>query len=67
LKNRVKELRKKYGLTQTQLAKITGVSKQTIISIENDRYNPSIFLAYKIAKTFGLTIEEVFIFNDEFE
>lgn len=67
MKNRVKELRKKYGLTQTQLAKITGVSKQTIISIENDRYNPSIFLAYKIAKTFGLTIEEVFIFNDEFE
>ena len=65
MKNRIEEIRKAKGIRQEDFAKALGVSRQTISSLETGRYNPSIFLAYKIAKYFGLTIEEVFIFDEE--
>lgn len=65
MKNRIEEIRKKRGIRQDDFAKSMGVSRQTISSLENGRYNPSIMLAYKIAKYFGMTIEEVFIFDEE--
>jgi putative transcriptional regulator len=64
LKNRIEAIRKERGIRQEELAKLLGVSRQTISSLETGRYNPSIFLAYKVAKLFGMTIEEVFIFED---
>ena len=64
MKNRLEELRKSKGLNQDDLASILRVSRQTISSLENGRYNPSIMLAYKIAKYFGMTIEEMFIFEE---
>ena len=63
MKNRIKDLRKDFGLTQEDLAQRVQVSRQTIISLERGRYDPSIFLAYKIARTFKKKIEEVFIFE----
>lgn len=63
MKNNVKRLRESFNLTQEQLAKKMGVSRQTIISIEAGRYNPSLILAYKLAKNFGSRIEEVFDFS----
>ena len=65
MKNRVEEIRKERGIRQEELAKCLGVSRQTISSLETGRYNPSIFLAWKIAQYFDMTIEEVFIFEDE--
>ena len=65
MKNRIEQIRKERGIRQEEFAKRMGVSRQTISSLETGRYNPSIFLAYKIAKFFGLTIEEVFIFEEE--
>ena len=65
MKNRIEEIRKERGIRQEELAKLLGVSRQTISSLENGRYNPSILLAYKIAKYFDMTIEEVFIFDEE--
>lgn len=65
MKNRIKEFREKYNLTQQDLAKKVGVSRQTIISLENGRYNPSINLAYKVSKTFNRIIEDVFVFDEE--
>ena len=65
MKNRVEEIRKERGIRQEDLAKSMGVSRQTISSLENGRYNPSIMLAYKIAKFFGMSIEDVFIFEEE--
>ena len=65
MKNRIEEIRKERGVRQEELAKALGVSRQTISSLENGRYNPSILLAYKIAKHFGMTIEEVFCFDEE--
>ena len=65
MKNRIEEIRKERGIRQEEFAKLIGVSRQTISSLETGRYNPSIFLAYKIAKYFDLTIEEVFIFDEE--
>lgn len=65
MKNRIEEIRKEKGILQDEFAKQMGVSRQTISSLENGRYNPSIMLAHKIAKYFGLSIEEVFIFEDE--
>lgn len=65
MKNRIEEIRKERGIKQDDFAKAMGVSRQTISSLENGRYNPSIMLAYKIAKHFGLSIEEVFIFDEE--
>ena len=64
LKNRIEEIRKARGVNQEELAKALGVSRQTISSLENGRYNPSIELAYKLSKYFGMTIEEVFIFEE---
>ena len=64
MKNRIEEIRNAKGIRQDDLAKLMGVSRQTISSLENGRYNPSILLAHKIAKFFGMTIEEVFIFED---
>jgi putative transcriptional regulator len=65
LKNKIKELRENFNFTQQDLAEKVDVSRQTIISLENGKYNPSILLAYKIAKTFNLSIEEIFIFEEE--
>ena len=63
MKNRIEEIRKARGVNQEELAKALGVSRQTISSLEYGRYNPSIELAYKLSKYFGMTIEEVFIFE----
>ncbi len=65
MKNRIEEIRNERGIRQEELAKQLGVSRQTVSSLENGRYNPSITLAYKIAKLFGTTIEDVFIFEEE--
>ena len=65
MKNRLEELRKQRNIRQEQLAVELGVSRQTIGSLENGRYNPSILLAFKIARYFGLTIEDVFIYEEE--
>ena len=65
MKNRVEEIRKARGIRQEDFAKAMGVSRQTISSLETGRYNPSINLAYKIAKYFGMIIEEVFIFEED--
>lgn len=65
VKNRIEEIRKARGVRQEEFAKALGVSRQTISSLENGRYNPSILLAYKIARYFDLTIEDVFCFEDE--
>ena len=65
MKIRIEEIRREKGIRQEELAKAMGVSRQTISSLENGRYNPSIFLAYKIARHFGMTIEEVFLFEEE--
>ena len=64
MKNRIEEIRTKKGIRQEEFAKLMGVSRQTISSLENGRYNPSIMLAYKIAKYFDMSIEEVFIFEE---
>ena len=65
MKNRIEEIRKERGIRQEEFAKSMGVSRQTISSLENGRYNPSILLAYKIANYFKMTIEEVFIFEED--
>ena len=65
MKNRIESIRKERGIRQDEFAKLMGVSRQTISSLETGRYNPSISLAYKIAKYFGMMIEEVFIFEEE--
>jgi putative transcriptional regulator len=65
MKNKIEEIRKAKGIKQDEFAKLMGVSRQTISSLETGKYNPSIFLAYKIAKYFEMTIEEVFIFDEE--
>lgn len=64
MNNRVEELRKAKGMTQQELGAVLGVSRQTVISIENGRYNPSLGLAHSIAQAFGCSIEEIFIFED---
>ncbi len=65
MKNRLEEIRKSRGITQEELANILEVSRQTIGSLENGRYNPSIILALKIAKYFDLTIEDIFIYEED--
>ena len=65
MKNRIEAIRKERGIRQEDFAKSMGVSRQTISSLETGRYNPSILLAYKIARYFDMTIEEVFIFEEE--
>ena len=65
MKNRLEELRKQRGINQEQLADALEVSRRTIGSLENGRYNPSILLAFKISRYFGLPIEEIFIYEEE--
>ena len=65
MKNRIEEIRKEKGILQDELAKKLGISRQTISSLERGRYNPSIFLAHKIAVYFDMTIEDIFIFEEE--
>ena len=65
MKKRIEEIRNEKGMRQDELEKMMGVGRQTISSLENGRYNPSIMLAYKISRYFGMTIEEVFIFDEE--
>ncbi|MHB0939162.1 MAG: helix-turn-helix transcriptional regulator [Armatimonadota bacterium] len=67
MQNKVRELRATYGMTQEDLAARVGVSRQTIISIESGRYNPSILLAYKIARAFERLIEDVFLCEENGE
>lgn len=67
VKNRLEELRKQRGIKQEDLASALEVSRQTIGSLENGRYNPSILLAFKIAKYFNMSIEEIFIYEEEEE
>ena len=62
MKNRLEELRKARGIKQEELAE---ASRQTIGSLENGRYNPSILLAFKLARFFGMTIEEIFIYEED--
>ncbi len=65
MKNRLEEIRKFHNIKQEELAKALRVSRQTIGSLENGRYNPSIMLAFKIAKFFKVTVEEMFIYEEE--
>ncbi len=65
MKNRLEEIRNKKGMSQEDLAKALSVSRQTISSLENGRYNPSILLAFKIAKYFSMPIEEIFIYEED--
>lgn len=65
MQNRIQEMRKAMRVTQNELADAVNVSRQTIISLENGRYNASLTLAHKIAKYFGVTIEELFLFDEE--
>ncbi len=64
MKNRLEEIRKAKGITQEELANALEVSRQTVGSLENGRYNPSIILAFKIARFFDVSIEEVFIYEE---
>ncbi|WP_135610149.1 helix-turn-helix transcriptional regulator [Methanococcoides sp. AM1] len=65
MKTRIKELRARYDLTQEELAKRVGVRRETILFLEKGKYNPSLKLAYTIAKVFDSKIEDVFIFDEE--
>ena len=65
MKNRLEEIRKAKGITQEELANALEVSRQTVGSLENGRYNPSIILAFKIARFFEVYIEEVFIYEED--
>ena len=67
MKNRLEELRKARGMTQEELAEALEVSRQTVGSLENGRYNPSILLAFKIARLFHTTIVEVFLYEEQGE
>ena len=65
MKNRLEAIRKQRGIRQEELAMALAVSRQTIGSLENGRYNPSIMLAFKIAKYFDMRIEDIFIYEEE--
>ena len=67
MKTRIQELRKDQKVTHMELAESVGVTRQTIISLENGRYKASLVLAHKIAQFFGVTIEDIFIFDQEEE
>ncbi len=62
--NRIREFRARYNITQEELAKRVNVRRETIVFLEKNKYNPSLKLAYDLAKVFSVTIEELFIFND---
>ena len=65
MKNKLEEIRNARGIKQDELAKVLEVSRQTISSLENGKYNHSIILAFKIARYFNMTIEEIFIYEEE--
>ena len=65
MKNRLEELRKSRGIKKEELAAILEVSRQTIGSLENGRYNPSILLAFKIARYFEMSLEDIFIYEED--
>ena len=65
MKNRLEEIRKQRQITQEELATVLEVSRQTISSLEKGRYNPSIILAFKIARYFNMSIEEIFIYEED--
>lgn len=65
LKNKLEEIRKQHGIKQEELAAALEVSRQTIGSLENGRYNPSILLAFKIARYFRMQIEDIFIYEED--
>lgn len=65
MESRIQDLRKQNKITQEELASAVGVTRQTIISLENGKYNASLQLAYKISRFFGLHIEDVFLFEEE--
>lgn len=67
IKNHIRALRSEHGMTQEQLGEIIGVSRQSVIAIESMRYNPSLELAFKIAKAFNRSIEDVFVFEEKEE
>jgi putative transcriptional regulator len=67
LRTRIRELREEHGLTQEALAREVDVTRQTILFMEKGKYNPSLRLAYRIARVFGRPLEEVFSFKDEEE
>jgi putative transcriptional regulator len=64
MKNRLRVLRAEKNLTQAQLAEIVGISRQAIIAVENGKYDPALPLAFKLARAFGKTVEEVFVWED---
>lgn len=64
MKTRIKEFRARYNLTQEELAKMVGVRRETIVFLEKRKYNPSLKLAYKVARVLDTTIEELFIFDE---
>jgi len=64
MKTRIKEYRSKYNLTQEKLAEMVGVRRETIIFLEQGKYNPSLKLAHNVAKTLKANIDEIFIFDD---
>ena len=65
MKNKLEEIRKQKGIKQDELADAMGVSRQTISSLENGRYNPSVILAIKLARYFGTNVEELFLYEEE--
>ncbi len=65
MENHLEQLRAQKGLTQQELADLARVSRQTIISLESGRYNPSIILAFRLARLFGVTVEDLFIYSED--
>lgn len=65
MNNNIKDMRKQRGITQDELAGALSVTRQTVISLENGRYNASLLLAHKIAVYFGVSIEDIFLFDEE--
>lgn len=65
MRNKIKVYRAIFDLTQEELAKKLGVTRQTIIAIEKDKYNPSLDLAFKMARIFGVKIEDIFVYDEE--
>ncbi len=65
MKNKIAALRKERRISQAELAEAVSVTRQTIISLENGRYNASLLLAHKLASYFGMTIEDIFLFEEE--
>lgn len=65
MKNRIKEFRARFNLTQEELARKVDVRRETIVFLEQNKYNPSLLLAYKLARVFSVAIEELFIFDEK--